>query len=75
MSKFPIQRGTVIQLNKDTFLIWTHGAVQDDELAGKSLNYYKNGRGIPAPLLVRRFMGKSDGATLVNEIMMRTKMN
>lgn len=75
VSKFPIQRGTVIQLNKDTFLIWTHGAVQDDELAGKSLNYYKNGRGIPAPLLVRRFMGKSDGATLVNEIMMLTKMN
>lgn len=75
ISKFPIQRGTVIQLNKDTFLIWTHGAVQDDELAGRNMNYYKNGRGIPAPLLVKRFMGKSDGATLVNEIMMLTKMN
>ena len=75
VSKFPIQRGTVIQLNRDTFLIWTHGAVQNDELAGKKMNYYKNGRGIPAPLLIRRFMGKSDGATLVNEIMMLTKMN
>jgi len=75
ISKFPIQRGTVIQLNKNTFLIWTHGAVQDDELAGRNMNYYKNGRGIPAPLLVKRFMGKSDGATLVNEIMMLTKMN
>ena len=74
-SKFPIQRGTTIQLNKDTFLIWTHGAVQSDELAGRNMNYYKNGRGIPAPLLVKRFMGKSDGATLVNEIMMLTKMN
>ena len=29
----------------------------------------------PAPLLVKRFRGKSDGATLVNEIMMLTKMN
>lgn len=75
VSGFPIQRGTIIQLDKDTFLIWTHGSVQNDELAGVNRNYYKNGRGIPAPLLVRRFMGKSDGATLVNEIMMLTKMN
>ena len=75
VSGFPIQRGTIIQLDKDTFLIWTHGSVQNDELAGANRNYYKNGRGIPAPLLVRRFMGKSDGATLVNEIMMLTKMN
>ena len=75
VSGFPIQRGTVIQLDKDIFLIWTHGSVQNEELAGENKNYYKNGRGIPAPLLVRRFMGKSDGATLVNEIMMLTKMN
>ena len=75
VSKFAIQRGTVIQLNKDNFLIWTHGSVQHDELAGQHLNYYKNGRGIPAPLLVRRFMGQADGATLANEIMMLTKMN
>ena len=72
---FPIQRGTVIPLDKDTFLIWTHGSVQHDELAGKNLNYYKNGRGIPAPLLVKRFMGKSSALELVNEILMLTKMN
>lgn len=72
---FPIQRGTVIPLDKDTFLIWTHGSVQHDQLAGKKLNYYKNGRGIPAPLLVKRFMGKSSALELVNEILMLTKMN
>lgn len=72
---FPIQRGTVIPLDKDTFLIWTHGSVQHDELAGKNLNYYKNSRGIPAPLLVKRFMGKSSALELVNEILMLTKMN
>ena len=44
-------------------------------IVGQHLNYYKNGRGIPAPLLVRRLMGKADGATLANEIMMLTKMN
>lgn len=72
---FPIQRGTVIPLGKDTFLIWTHGSVQHDELAGKKLNYYKNSRGIPAPLLVKRFMGKSSAEELVDEILMLTKMN
>ena len=72
---FPIQRGTVIPLDKDSFLIWTHGNVQHDELAGRNLNYYKNGRGIPAPLLVRRFMGKSTAEELVDEILMLTKMN
>lgn len=74
-TSFPIQRGTVIPLDKDTFLIWTHGSVQHDELTEKNLNYYKNGRGIPAPLLVKRFMGKSSALELVNEILMLTKMN
>lgn len=75
VAPFPIQRGTVIPLDKDSFLIWTHGSVQHDELAGRNRNYYKNGRGIPAPLLVRRFMGKSTAEELVNEILMLTKMN
>lgn len=72
---FPIQRGTVIPLDNDTFLIWTHGSIQHDELAGKNMNYYKGGRGIPALLLVKRFMGKSSAEELVNEILMLTKMN
>jgi argonaute-like protein implicated in RNA metabolism and viral defense len=72
---FPIHRGTVIPLDKDTFLLWTHGSIQHDELAGKNRNYYKNGRGIPSPLLVKRFMGKSTAEELVNEILMLTKMN
>ena len=75
IAPFPIQRGTVIPLDGDVFLIWTHGSVQHDELAGKNKNYYKNGRGIPAPLLVKRFMGKSTADELVNEILMLTKMN
>ena len=75
IAPFPIQRGTVIPLDGDTFLIWTHGSVQHDELAGKNKNYYKNGRGIPAPLLVKRFMGISTADELVNEILMLTKMN
>lgn len=75
VASYPTQRGTVIPLDENTFLIWTHGSVQHDELSGKNRNYYKNGRGIPAPLLVKRFMGKSTAEDLVNEILMLTKMN
>lgn len=49
--------------------------MQHDELAGGNRNYYKGGRGIPTPLLVKRFMGKSPVQDLVNEILMLTKMN
>ncbi len=72
---FPIDRGTVIPLDKDMFLLWTHGNVKHEELMGNGSNYYKNSRGIPAPLLVKRFMGKSAVAELVDEILMLTRMN
>ena len=72
---FAIKRGTVIQLSNDIFLLWTHGCVMHDELAGINRNYYKNKRGIPKPLLIKRFYGKANGDTIVKEIMMLTKMN
>lgn len=71
---FAVKRGTVIPLNSDSFLIWTHGCVIHSELKG-ILNYYKGGRGIPAPLLVKRFYGKASGNTLAKEILMLSKMN
>lgn len=75
ISPFPIQRGTVIPLDVDIFLLWTHGSVQHDELLGNKMNYYKGSRGIPTPLLVKRFMGTAKAEELVNEILMLTKMN
>lgn len=72
---YPIHRGTVIPLDEHSFLLWTHGSVMDDDLAGHNRNYYKNGRGIPAPLLIRRFFGKASGEILVREVLMLTKMN
>ncbi len=39
------------------------------------MNYYKGGRGIPAPILVKRYQGKSSADLIVNEILMLTKMN
>jgi len=72
---FAINRGTTIPLDDFSFLLWTHGCVQHDDLSGRRLNYYKGGRGIPSPLIVKRYYGKSSGDILVNEILMLSKMN
>ena len=75
-NNFPIERGTTIKLSNDSFLLWTHGCVIGDDIGnGKYNTYYKGGRGIPIPILVKRFYGKASGDTLVKEILMLTKMN
>lgn len=71
---FPVKRGMAVKLDRDSFLLWTHGCVIHPELSGPH-NYYKSSRGIPAPLLVRRFAGNASGDTLAKEILMLTKMN
>ncbi len=72
---YPIQRGTVIQLDDFSFLLWTHGSVLDNDVAGTRRNYYQGGRGIPAPLLIKRFRGKDPIETTAKEILALTKMN
>lgn len=72
---YPIQRGTVIQLDEYSFLLWTHGSVVDADIAGLGKNYYQSGRGIPSPLLVRRFRGTDPIEVTVREILALTKMN
>ncbi|MEA4895652.1 MAG: SIR2 family protein [Oscillospiraceae bacterium] len=71
---FAVKRGTTIQLSSDSFLLWTHGCIIHPDLAGR-LNYYKGGRGIPTPLLIKRHYGQASGDTLAQEILMLTKMN
>ena len=72
---YPIERGTTIKLSEDSFLLWTHGCVISQDLGNGKSNYYKGSRGIPIPVLVKRFYGKASGDTLVKEILMLTKMN
>lgn len=69
---YPIERGTVIQLDDFSFLLWTHGLVESQELNGK---YYQGKRGIPAPLLIKRFRGTDPIETVANDILKLTKMN
>lgn len=69
---YPIERGTVIQLDDFSFLLWTHGFVENQELNGK---YYQGKRGIPTPLLIKRFRGTDPIETVANDILKLTKMN
>ncbi len=74
MSGFSVKRGLTTKIDDDKLLIWTHGCIKDAELLGNR-SYYKGGRGIPAPILVKRYQGESSADLIVNEIMMLTKMN
>lgn len=74
-ARFAIHRGTAMPLDDDCFLIWTYGCIQHDDSLGSGYNYYKGGRGIPSPLLVKRFYGKASGDVLANHILMLSKMN
>ncbi|MBN1618356.1 SIR2 family protein [Candidatus Dojkabacteria bacterium] len=69
---YPIERGTIIQLDDYNFLLWTHGVVLSNELNGK---YYQGKRGIPAPLLVKRFRGTDPIESVANDILKLTKVN
>jgi hypothetical protein len=69
---YPIERGTIIQLDDYSFLLWTHGLVESQKIQGK---YYQGKRGIPAPLLIKRFRGTDSIETVANDILKLTKMN
>lgn len=72
---YPIIRGTTLQLDNYTFLLWSHGSILSDSLAGSGRNYYQGKRGIPAPLLIKRFRGQDPIELTAQEILRLTKMN
>ncbi len=53
-------------------MLWTHGLVQSNELTKP---YYQGKRGIPTPLLIKRFRGTDPIETVANDILKLTKMN
>lgn len=69
---FPIERGTIIQLDNYSFLLWTHGLVEHKEFKKK---YYQSKRSIPVPLLIKRFRGSGSLESVANDILKLTKMN
>lgn len=73
IDNFPVKRGTVVQIDKNSFLIWTHGNVNHPDL--NKPNYYQGKRGIPLPLMVKRFRGYDPIEKTAKEILSLTKMN
>ena len=71
--KFPLNRGTCILLSETKALLYTHGVVPS--VQNPSYRYYLGGRGIPAPLVVKKHYGNSNIGTIANEILGLTKMN
>lgn len=69
---YPIERGTIIQLDEFSFLLWTHGVVNSPEF---NKVYYQGKRGIPMPLLIKRFLGKDSIEVIAFDILKFTKMN
>ncbi len=70
---FPLNRGTCVQIDASSILLWTHGAVAHAH--NQYYKYYKGGRRIPAPLRIKKHHGNSDVGTIANEILGLTKMH
>jgi hypothetical protein len=73
ISNWPVMRGTVEPLDAFSFLLWTQGDVLG--IGGKYRHFYQEGRGIPAPLLVKRFRGRMPLEEVASDILKLTKMN
>lgn len=69
---FPVKRGTLLRLDRDSALLWVHGVSRALDPQRK---YYQGKRRIPAPLVIRRHSGKSDLTMIGEEILGLSKMN
>ena len=69
---FPVRRGTLMKLDRNSALLWVHGV---SRAINPRLNYYQGKRRIPAPLVIRRHSGRSDLTMIGDEILGLSKMN
>jgi hypothetical protein len=69
---YPVRRGSYLQIDPREALIWTQGDAP--EVAG-GRSYFKEGKGIPAPLLLKRFAGHGGFYDVVVSTLGLTKMN
>ncbi len=70
--RFPVRRGTAVKLSDHEALLWVHGST---EAAKTNWTYFQGKRRIPGPVVLRRYAGTSDLATLANEILGLSKMD
>jgi hypothetical protein len=68
---YPVERGTVLPLGSFEYALWTQGNASGIG-TGK---YFKEGKGIPHPLLVTRHLGTGGAHSSARELLGLTKMN
>lgn len=71
-ARFPVDRGSFLQLGGYDALLWTQGNAQQIATSG---NFFKEGKGIPHPILLRRFAGHGGWQESCRHILGLTKMN
>jgi len=71
-SRYPCDRGSCLQIGPREVLLWTQGNAPS-AVGGK--NYFKEGKGIPSPILLRRFAGHGGWNEQCQYILGLTKMN
>ena len=69
---YPVPRGTCMPLSETEALLWTQGNAR---LIAGGNNYFKEGKGIPEPLLIKRYAGQSDLLSTCRAILALSKMD
>jgi hypothetical protein len=71
-ASFPVDRGTFLQIGGHEALLWTQGNARQVVTNG---NFFKEGKGIPHPVLLRRFAGHGHWEEGCRHVLGLTKMN
>ena len=71
-NSYPCVRGSYIQLDGYEILLWTQGNAPS-AVGGK--NYFKEGKGVPSPIALKRFAGHGTWDESCNSLLGLTKMN
>lgn len=70
---YPTKRGTLLYLGDYEALLWTQGNAP--EVAFNGRGFFKEGVGIPRPILLRRWAGSMGAEAAASEVLALTKMN
>lgn len=71
---YPVLRGSSFQLGPQETLLWTQGNLPEVTETGRA-DYFKEGKGVPEPLLLTRYAGFGPTDDLCREVLALTKMD
>jgi hypothetical protein len=69
---YPLMRGTLVTVGEHELLLYTQG---DASAVTGGQRYFPEGRGLPRPLLLRRYAGHADAALVGAEVLALSKMD